>query len=319
MIKTMAFTKTSEVLTDVPIERLSGDDISWFWVDMESADEAETDILKLYFKFHFLSIEDCLERLERPKIDYYDTYNFLVLYAMKEDGIEPIELDVFWSDNYLVTYCKCALKEMDSIRQKMSLDVNRRHSNPTYLTYLITDKLVDSYFPVIYRTEDCLNEINNQEKSRNIGNLIDDIYNIRTDLLRLRHIVNSMKELLYRIISSTHLENIKEYRHNFNDIYDHLLKLSDSIESNREVTGDMRDNYLSIISFKMNKIMTLLTIITSIFIPLTFIVGVYGMNFDYMPELRWKYGYFFVLGIMAAIGLFLLLWFKLKGWLNIKK
>ena len=128
-----------------------------------------------------------------------------------------------------------------------------------------------------------------------------------------------MKELLYRILNSEHLQDFRNSKKYFNDIYDHLLKLSDIIESNREMTADMRDSYLSINSHQMNKIMTILTIITSIFIPLTFVVGIYGMNFDFMPELRWKYGYFIILSVMAVGGIFMFLWFKIKGWLNIYK
>lgn len=319
MIYTLARTKKSEMLVNVPLDRLSMKDISWYWVDFESPNKEEIALLREHFRFHDLAIEDCLEHLERPKVDYYDAYNFFVLQALDANTLDPIEVDLFVGENYVVSFHKLKLKEIDSARQKLLDSINFKEEGPTYIAYLIFDKIVDFYFPIIYKIEDYLNEINvNLDESR-IHNLIDQVFDIRTDLLKLRRVINSMKELLYRILNAQHLEGFRDNKRYFNDIYDHLLKLSDIVESNREVTSDVRDNYLSINSHRMNKIMTTLTVITSIFIPLTFIVGVYGMNFDYMPELRWRYGYFLILGIMVSIGICMLIWFKRRGWFDFKK
>ncbi|MCX7920476.1 MAG: magnesium/cobalt transporter CorA [Clostridia bacterium] len=319
MIYTLARTKNLELLENVPLGRLSMEDIIWYWVDFDSANNHEIELLSTYFKFHDLAIEDCLEHLERPKVDYYGTYNFFVLHSIDSNTLEPIELDLFVGDNYVVSFHKSTLKEIESTRQKILSSVNAKKDDHIYVAYLIFDKIVDYYFPIVYRIEDSLSEIDIKSRDRRIYDLIDQVFEIRTDLLKLRHTINSMKELLYRILNSEHLQGFRDNKRHFNDIYDHLLRLSDIVESNREVTADVRDNYLSINSHKMNKIMTILTVITSVFIPLTFIVGIYGMNFDYMPELRWQYGYFYVLGLMAFIGMSMLLWFKRKGWFDIKK
>jgi len=145
---------------------------------------------------------------------------------------------------------------------------------------------------------------------------MDEIFDIRSDLLNLRKTINSMRNLLYRIINSERLIGFHEHKLYFSDIHDHLIKLSDMIASDRELTSDMRDNYLSINSSRLNKHMVVLTVISSIFIPLTFVVGVYGMNFQNMPELTWKYGYFIILIIMAFIAIKMFLWFKRKGWFD---
>ena len=116
------------------------------------------------------------------------------------------------------------------------------------------------------------------------------------------------------MLNSHHLDGVKKRREYFSDIYDHLLKLSEMLMANREVTADIRDSYLSLNSHQTNNIMKVLTIITSIFAPLTFIAGIYGMNFAYMPELVWHYGYFFSLFLMVAVGIVMYLWFKKKGW-----
>lgn len=144
--------------------------------------------------------------------------------------------------------------------------------------------------------------------------LLDDLFEIRHELLTLRHTINPMRDLLYRMLNSQHLEGVIKRNAYFSDIYDHLLKLSEMVESNRDITTDIRDSYISINSHQTNQVIQILTIITSIFAPLTFIAGIYGMNFVHMPELTTKYGYFATLIIMAIIATSMFIWFKRKGW-----
>ncbi len=143
---------------------------------------------------------------------------------------------------------------------------------------------------------------------------MNELFQIRYMVLTLRHTVNPMRDLLYRMLNSHHLKGIHIRREYFSNIYDHLLKISEMLISNRELTADIRDSYLSLNSHQTNHVMKVLTIITSIFSPLTFIAGIYGMNFKHMPELIWKYSYFTVLGIMLLISIFMVLWFKKKKW-----
>ena len=316
MVNTLARTKDLQLLVNVPIERLFMDDVTWYWVDFESPNEEEITYLTKYFEFNHLAIEDCLEHSERPKVDYYDDYNFFVFHALDQDTLNPLELDLFVGKNYVVSFHKSSLKEIDSVRQTILDNQKIKFEEPVYVVYLILDKVVDEYFPLVYKIEDTLNDIDIRSGDGKINNIIDQVFEIRTQLLRFRRTTNSMKELLYRILNSEHLEGFINNKRYFNDTYNHLLKLWDIIETNREITSDARDNFLSINSHKTNKIMTILTIISSIFIPLTFIVGVYGMNFDNMPELRWHYGYFISLGCMVVIGVAMLIWFIRKGWFN---
>ncbi|MGN7233762.1 magnesium/cobalt transporter CorA, partial [Priestia megaterium] len=157
------------------------------------------------------------------------------------------------------------------------------------------------------------------DAKKSIALLMNDVFDIRSDLLKLRKTILPMRDLLYRIINSERLYIPAEQKAYFNDIYDHLIKLTSMVEANRDMTSDMRDNYLSLNANRMNSIMMTLTIISSIFIPLTFVVGLYGMNFDHMPELHWHYGYYIVLGIMALMTIGMILWFKRKGWFNVNK
>lgn len=148
---------------------------------------------------------------------------------------------------------------------------------------------------------------------------MNEVFGIRSDLLKLRRTIIPMRDLLYRIVNTNMMKSDANRQAYFNDIYDHLLKLTEIVESNRDMTADLRDSYQTLNSNRMNAIMMTLTIVSTIFIPLTFIVGVYGMNFDNMPELHWKYGYFGVLIFMGLLVSGMLLWFKHKGWFRIFK
>lgn len=167
--------------------------------------------------------------------------------------------------------------------------------------------------------EDTLNEIDQNSKRRTMEALLEVLFDTRQDLLSLRHAITPMRDLVYRIINSQRLTGTKDRIEYYSDIHDHLLKLTEMIEANRELTMDIRDSYISINSHQTNHVMKVLTVITTIFMPLTFIAGIYGMNFQNMPELYLKYGYFMILFLMILVGLGMSLWFKKKVGLNEKR
>ncbi|MBC2580505.1 magnesium/cobalt transporter CorA [Clostridium sp. DJ247] len=311
MIRTFAVTNDLKLIDDIQINLLSDSDIKWFWVDFDSPTEEEVMLLKTHFSFHPLAIEDCLHFLQRPKLDYYDGYDFFVLHTLNQDSHSPEEVDVFVGENFIVTFHLSPSPEIEMVRQKLMGDNNTLNKGALYIFYLIMDKIVDEYFPTIYKIEDSISEIETKETNQN---LIEGIFKIRNKLLKLRRTIFPMRELLYRILNSERVIIPKEERVYFMDIYDHLLKLSEMIESNREMTTDIRDSYISLNSNRMNNIMKTLTVMTSIFIPLTFIGSIYGMNFEYMPELTWRWGYFAVLGVMFVVGSGMLLGLWIKGW-----
>src|SRR5690606_26332677 len=178
----------------------------------------------------------------------------------------------------------------------------------------VLDEIVDNYFPIVEKIEDVLNDIDENSNRRAMKLLLQDLYDTRHDLLSIRHVVSPMRDLLYRILNSERLKNIRPNMEYFSDIHNHLIKLSEMIEENRELTTDIRDSYLSLNAHQTNRIMQVLTLITTIFMPLTFIAGIYGMNFVNMPELEWEYGYFGTLIAMLLIGTGMFVWFKSKGW-----
>lgn len=315
LIRTFGFKKDSEALFNFNLNSLNNHDFQWHWIDFDNPSESEIELLRKHFDFHPLSIEDCLLSLNRPKLDYYEGYSFFLLNALRRD-MEPTDICLFVSQTYIVSFHSESLGEIDDAWERVTGDRYHWDKGPTFVAYKILDKIVDQLFPAVYKIEDKLDGLDSNLDNKSIHKLLDEVFEIRGDLLKLRRIVYSMRDLLYRTLNSERLPGFKEHKIYFSDIHDHLLKLSDMLESSREITSDLRDSYLSINSNRMNTNMMVLTVISSIFIPLTFIAGIYGMNFEHMPELTWKYGYFIVLGIMASIGISMFLWFKRKGWFD---
>jgi len=317
MLRIMAVTEKRELLAPDSVQRLTDDDIRWFWVDFDKPTEAEIGLLDSFFHFHPLAIEDCMHLLQRPKVDHYDETHFFVVHSLHPESYDAEEIDFFLGPRGIVTFHLSPSQEIDEVWRKMLDPALYGDKDHNHAAYLLLDELVDNYFPSLYRIEDQLNELETRgETSVDIQGMTEQVYDIRSDLLRLRRSVIPMRDLLYRLINSDKIPAIKARLAYYTDIYDHLLKLSEMIESNREMTADLRDSYDSMRSYRMNSIMKTLTVMTTIFMPLTFIAGVYGMNFVHMPELDWKWGYFGVIGVMAALGGGMFLWFKRKGWFD---
>lgn len=318
MINFIGITNENIIEKDIMINNADLSKYKWFWADFNEPKEEEIKHLAQTFQFHPLAIEDCVQEFQRPKLDYYSDYTFLVTHVVRgeHDTLIKEQLDFFVGENFIVTFHKIPSMEVTNVWNRLLSQKSFEKWDPYYVLYEILDKIVDNYFPLIYKIEDELEKMIdiNQKNSMNV--LMNELFDIRTMLLNLLHTVNPMRDLLYRMLNSHHLNlnRISERKEYFSDIYDHLLKLSEMVMSNREVTADIRDSYLSLNSHQTNNVMKLLTIITSVFAPLTFIAGIYGMNFEHIPEVKWKYGYFFAICLMAAIGFSMLLWFKRKGW-----
>lgn len=313
MIKALALNNENTIQM-IELEDINKNHLKWYWVDFNNPNDEETKLLLDLFHFHPLAVEDCIHYLQRPKLDYYQDNVFFVLHALQGD-LKKEEIDFFVSKNYIVTYHKEGSIEINDVWNKILSLQKKKSLSPFSILHEVMDKLVDNYFPILYQIEDELNDIDSSSY-KNMQNLLERLYEIRGSLLKLRHTINPMRDLLYRMLNSNHLEGVQERKEYFADIYDHLLKLSEMIDSNREMTADVRDSYLSLNAHLTNRNMMVLTVITTIFMPITFIAGLYGMNFEYMPELTFHYGYFIVLGFMGLISIIMYYWFKRKGWFD---
>ncbi|MDT0670311.1 magnesium/cobalt transporter CorA [Mammaliicoccus sciuri] len=286
----------------------------WIWVDLNEPTKEESEILVDYFNFHPLSVEDATQVQQRPKFKQYDDYQFIVFHALDLKTLESEEVDIFIGDDFIVTFHRERYEEIDTIKRKLfneTIEINE----PKDILLHILDDIVDNYFPFIYDIED---KVFNFEDRHNLDittkTLIDDTFDLRQELLIIKRTVQPMKDLVYRMREGKVLHLNEQQFLYITHINDHLMKQMEMVDSSREMTSDIRDNYISLNSFKMNNIMKILTIYSVVFMPLTLIAGIYGMNFTNMPELEWHDGYYIVLVIMAVIVIIMLIVFKKKRW-----
>lgn len=315
MIRIQAVNQQNEVVIDPPLEELA--DMKWQWVDFNIPTPDEISLLGSHFRFHPLAIEDCIHSLQRPKLEYYDNTTFMVMHSLTAEDLEANEVDFFLGENFIVTF---HFEDLDEVNYAwdyfLHLD-KTDHLKPLEVAYKIMDEMVDAFFPLVETLEDRLASIEGSERIKKADkSIMEDTFEVRRRLLKLRQIVVPTRDLVYRILESKRFIFQEQKRAYFQDVHDHLIKLSNMIDSNRELATDIRDNYISLNSYRMNNIMKTLTVITVIFMPLTFIAGVYGMNFVNMPELRAENGYFIVLAIMLILGIGMTAWFKWKGWFD---
>ena len=313
MIKTY-YVNLNDELKETNSPKDISEEKKWIWVDLNEPTKEESEILVDYFDFHPLSVEDATQVQQRPKFKQYDDYQFIVFHALDLKTLESEEVDIFIGEDFIVTFHRERYEEIDTIKRKLfneTIEINE----PKDILLHILDDIVDNYFPFIYDIED---KVFNFEDRHNLDittkTLIDDTFDLREELLIIKRTVQPMKDLVYRMREGKVLHLNEQQFLFITHINDHLMKQMEMVDSSREMTSDIRDNYISLNSFKMNNIMKILTIYSVVFMPLTLIAGIYGMNFTNMPELEWHSGYYIVLIIMAIIAIIMLIVFKKKRW-----
>ncbi|SET58719.1 magnesium transporter [Oceanobacillus limi] len=277
MIQIMAVTSDNKPITTSLLEDFHPDDFSWYWIDFNKPTNQEIELLKKQLRFHPLAIEDCINSLQRPKLDFYDDFYYVVTHTIGSEEFNEHEVNFFIGENFIVTFHYEDLHEVNYVWNELLQTESIRNWDIYRVFYEILDKIVDKFFPVIHEIEDAIKEVEDNPENKSMEVLLDRLFDLRHQLLDLRHTINPIRDLLYRIINSHHLEEVLQHKEYFIDIYDHLLKISEMINSNREITNDIRNNFISINSYQQNKVIQILTVITSIFSPLTFIAGIYGM------------------------------------------
>ena len=292
---------------------------SKIWVDLEAPDQNEVAILSEVFHFHPLAIEDCLHCLQRPKVDEYPGYLFVVLHTVKDRVerriYEPEEFDIFISENYVVTFHKGKVAALHSLLADCESNRFPPFRSTGFLFQRIMRTLVDEYFPVLDRIESRLEFIEQLVFQRPSQKLMAEAFALRRDLIRIRKSLSPAREVLNALLRRDQPFMTQDDRAYFLDVYDHVLRLFDYVDNLHDLLSNALEAYLSSMSNKLNEIMKVLTMISTVMMPLTLVAGIYGMNFAYMPELGWKYGYPMSLGIMVVITLIMVWYFRRKGWL----
>lgn len=275
------------------------------------------------FGIHPMTLEDILNTTHRPKMEELDGHIFITFkmlcYKVNEedkDEIEAEQLSLIFGDNFLLSFQEEAGDVFDPIRERIRKGKGRiRNAGSDYLAYVLSDAITDQYFEILEFLDDMMESSQEELLSNPTPQLFQEIHDIKREIIFFRRQVWPLREIFSNLANGDLSLVHDSTRIYLNDLRDNVAQVIDAIESFRDILSSMTDIYLSSVSNRMNEVMKVLTVISTIFIPLTFIAGVYGMNFKYMPELELQWGYFGVLGLMFGAALLMILWFKRKKWL----
>lgn len=291
------------------------------WINMKGVHDAQAvEDLGHHFGLHPLIIEDILHTGQRPKADDLGEYVFVLLrmlsYVEERDAIEHRQVSLVLGTNYVLSFQDEGVDLFDPIQEQIRNGKGRmRRLGADYLAYVLLDAVVDNYFVVLDRLGDRIELLEEELVADPRPPTMQMIHELKQEIIRLRKSVWPLREVIGRLErggGSLFQDSTQIY---LRDVYDHTVQVMDTVETYRDMLSGMLDIYLSSLSNRMNEIMKVLTIIATLFIPLTFIAGVYGMNFQHMPELAWRWGYPLVWLVMLAIVIVMLGYFRRKRWL----
>ena len=290
------------------------------WLDVEKPTEKDMQFLEKEFSFHPLAIEDCMTSIQRPKIDRYDNCLFIVQHAATlgphKDKATSLELDSFVGENYVVTVHIKPIPSVTSTWERCMKNSGMFSRGSAYLFYFISDALVDNYSPILEKLDKEVQKTEDAIFKNSDPSILNKIFDLKENVLTLRRMLGPQRETMNFIARGGYEPIIpSKLSIYFRDVSDLLARINDNLDTYRDMLSSALDGYMSATSNKLNEIMKVLTIIATIMMPLTLITGIYGMNFALMPEISWRYGYFFVLAVMLTIAVGMLLFFKKKKWL----
>ncbi|NLU49479.1 MAG: magnesium/cobalt transporter CorA [Syntrophomonadaceae bacterium] len=291
------------------------------WVDIYDCNEKELHYVGEIFDFHPLAIEDCLQENPRAKVDRYDEYNFFVFHALRycedadeDDEITSIELDVFLGTNYIVTIHPVALSAVGKVARISRRTSQLMNRGPDYLLYSIIDNIVDDYFPITERLADRIDELEDDifmDADREIN---EEMLALRTTILLMRKVLIPQRRIFANVNGRYSFVIREENKPYYLDVVDHLDRILDSIDTYRDLVSSSMETYYSIITVRTNEIIRVLTIVSTIMIPLTFITSLYGMNVK-IPLQDNPYYFWYIMGGMGLLTAFMLGIFRKNRWI----
>jgi magnesium transporter len=295
------------------------------WVDFyDEPPESCEVIMREVFQFHPLAIDDALEERHVPRVDDWGKYLYLVLHAVTfdqraEEPLNTVELDVFLGQNYLVTYHPQLIVSLDKAWAASQRDERHLQRGAGYLLYTLIDELVTDYMPVVEKIDETIDAIEDQVFGEPTPSTLQQIFTMKRGLLRLRRILAPQREVLNKLARGDYAVVEADHRVFFRDIYDHLVRLHEVNESLRDLVGSALDTYLSVVNNRMNEVMKVLTVITTLFMPLSFLAGFFGMNFFHsaVPMEAWTSQTAFALMLAAMIlsPVTMAIWMRRRAWM----
>ena len=296
-----------------------------FWVELDERSDEGTAFMEATLGIHPLAIEDVWNDVSLPKVEDFGDYVQIIIHGIREDDrsskdvpLELAELDVLIGKNFVVTHAHdekiCAVTP---IQAEILRNPRLLKKGPAFVAHALMDRMVDEYMPLIDRFDDQIEDIETQileGTQKSDRQVIPKIIRIKRSLQMLRRTTIYQREILLRLARAEFDEIPRELVPFYRDVYDHFARVTELVDSYRELVSSLLEAQFSMQSNRMNEIMKRLTIISTIMLPLSLVAGIYGMNFKHMPELEWLWGYPFALGVMATIAASIVTWFRVKRW-----
>jgi magnesium transporter len=303
------------------LSELLADKESLIWVDMESPDEKDNTILSDVFHFHPLTIEDSIETRNHPKVESYNNYLFLIVHGVTIEtnatNFVTRELDIYLGQNFVLTYHHKSFHSINELKDKIRANTFHCERGPDYLLHQILDKLVDLYIPLVDDYDAAINNLEDRiiQMKKGSNKLLEEVMDLKRSVARLVRISSKQMDVLARLANGEFPLIGKDVLPFYRDVYDHLHRVSVLAENYRDLVGGLLNLHFNVVANRTNDVVKTLTIISAIVLPLSLIAGIYGMNFENMPELKTRYGYFFTLASMLIVAIGLLVYFWRKGWI----
>lgn len=291
------------------------------WIDVQGfGDENVIRRLGEIFELHPLALSDIVNTPQRPKVEEYEKNLFIISRMIHQNSsvhIHVEQVSFFVGTNYLLSFVESGGENFEPVRERIRKGKgNIRKMGVDYLGYAIFDVLIDGFYPVLETLGEALEKLEEEVILKPDTRSIVRIHRIKRDLLTIRRAIWPQRESINELLREAGNYMTEKTQLYLRDCYDHVVQIMDVVETYRDVASSLQDVYLSSVSNRMNEVMKVLTVIGTIFLPLTFFAGVYGMNFKYFPELEWRYGYFIFWLLMIFVAVFMIFYFRKLGWLS---
>lgn len=290
------------------------------WLDIEKPEKADMDLLERKFTIHPLAVEDCLHVTRRPKVEEYPNHLSIVVFSLVyQEHLQINQLNILVGRNFLITIHRKPIPSIDTTIELLQREPAIFEKGIDHLLYRVIDSLVDHYFLTVDKLDEAVDTLEHIVFTNPDRAAIESMFELKKDIIQLRRTIGPERDIINLFAHREYPFVASENMIYFRDVFDHIIRITDTIENLRDLMTSMLDVYLSTLSLRMNEVIKVLTVIATIMFPLTLIAGIYGMNFQFIPEIHteWgqKYGYFFAIGLMAFIALIMLFYFKRKKWI----
>jgi len=290
------------------------------WVDMESPTSEETNFLADGFEFHPVAVEACREVTSQPLVHGFDDYLFMVIHAVNIQThgatVDTLEVDIFWGKTFVLTYHQVPVKSLTEMRDLCEKDGERLLSRgAAFFMHAVVDKIIDNFTPTLNRLECMLEELEIQIFRDPTDKLLHQLLDLKQTVLYLGRVASAQRDVVGRLVRGEFGPVTKQAMAYWLEAYDHLLRMVYTIENQRDIITTARETYMSVVTNRTNAVIKVLTIIATVFMPITFIASLYGMNFKFMPEINWKWGYPAVMALMVVITAWMVWFFRRRKWI----